>query len=68
MMSAAILSVREMVPEFFIPLALRNEIFYHLPLAAPNGLFLTYTGFQADRSEVHLLSYLYVNIEFLIVC
>jgi hypothetical protein len=58
MMSAATLTVRGLVPEFFIHLAKTNPIFYHLPLALPNGLLLQYGGFchkaqVTDRSSFY---------------
>jgi hypothetical protein len=53
MMSAATLTVRGLVPECFIHLAKTNPIFYHLPLALPNGLLLLYGGF-CHKAQVQL--------------
>ena len=49
MMSAAILSAIDFVPDFFISLAVLNPILYHIPLAPPNGLVLVDAGFKIKK-------------------
>jgi len=51
MISAAVMSTNNLVPDYFISLAKLNQILYHIPLAPSNGLVLVNTGFKDVKRQ-----------------
>jgi hypothetical protein len=54
MLSAAVLSVNNLVPDYFIQLSLLNPLLYHLPLAPSTGLVLANAGLRDSNDEVFI--------------
>ena len=50
MMSAAILCTRQVLPSFFIPMALQSPTLFRLPLAPAEGLMLSMAGFHRNSN------------------